>query len=204
MDEIDGPTRTADVLVLDFTEGVRPPKQKRVKSSNPKAIRKRIRKGTAALEGELELLYQDRKPLHDWDYEELARGRPRGTNGQFNGPAPRWITPAIRDEATRRLRAKGLQELGSHLGDAIKVTADLMNDDGVDLDGKPLVPANVRLSAAQFIADHVLGRATAKVEVDLGEKTRQMLAGAIILPDGTPQDVLDGEVVDDDDDQGED
>jgi len=190
-------------LVLDFTE-VREPRErkpKRPKSTNPKAIRKRIRRGTAQLEGELELLYADRKVIADWDYEELARGRPRGKNGQFNGPAPKWITPAIRDEATRRLRAKGLADLGAHLGDAIKVTAELMNDDSVDLDGKPAVPATVRLSAAQFIADHVLGRATAKVEVDLGEKTRTMLAGAIVLPDGQPA-VIDGELVDDDE-QGE-
>lgn len=191
-------------VVLDFSTAVepRPRKTKREKSTNPKAIRKRIRKGTASLEGEIELLYRDRKPISEWDYEELARGRPRGKNGQFNGPAPRWITPAIRDEATRRLRAKGLADLGSHLGDAIKVTAEIMNDDSVDLDGKPVVPPNVRLSAAQFIQDHVLGRATAKVEVDLGEKTRSMLAGAIVLPDGSPA-IIDGEVVDDEDEEGD-
>lgn len=199
---MDDDTTDATVLVLDFTE-VPAKRKKREYSTTPKAIRKRIRKGTTKLEGEIELLYQDRKPLADWDYEELARGRPRGVGGKFHGPAPKWITPGIRDEASRRLRAKGLADLGAHLGSAIEVTAALMNDDSVDLDGKALVPASVRLSAAQFIADHVLGRATAKVEVDLGEKTRQMLAGAIVLPDGTPQDVLDGTVVDEDDTEGD-
>lgn len=185
--------------VLDFSEVEEPkvPKARKAKSTNPKNIRKRIRRGTAKLEGELELLYADRKPIEDWDYEELARGRPRGKNGQFNGPAPKWITPAIRDEAKRRLVAKGLADLGTHLGDAIKVTAELMNDDSVDLDGKPLVPPTVRLQAAQFITDHVMGRATSKVELDLGDKTKQMLAGAIVLPDGQPA-IVDGEVVDDD------
>lgn len=198
-------------IVLDFTHADEPRKKRKSRapkpieqrSQSPKAIRKRIRKGTAELETEIELLYRDRKPIAEWDYEELARGRPRGSNGQFNGPAPRWITPAIRDEAQRRLKAKGFQALGAHLGDAIRVTAEIMLDDSVDLDGKPTTPANVRLSAAQFIQDHVLGRATAKVEIDLGEKTRQMLAGAIILPDGTPQDVLDGTVVDDEDEDTE-
>ena len=35
------------------------------------------------------------KPVHDWDMEELAHGRPRGKTGGFQGRAPGWLTADI-------------------------------------------------------------------------------------------------------------
>lgn len=170
-------------------------------SKNPSAVRARIRRGSGKVLEDITVLAETRKPLAEWDFEELAHGRPRDRNGRFTGQQPKWLTPAIRDEAAKRLKSMARQKMSAHVGEAIKVMTDLMKEDGVDLDGKPLVTAAERIKAATFIIEQTVGKATAKVEVEVGDKTRQMLAAAIMLPDGSPMygagDVLEGELVTD-------
>jgi hypothetical protein len=61
--------------------------------------------------------------------------------------------------------------LSGHVSDAIKVVADLMMNADDD---------RLRLQAATFIVEHVVGKARASVELDLGEGARGFLAKALV------------------------
>lgn len=162
-----------------------------------KNARARIRHNSGKISTAFEDLY---KPVEEWDMEELAKGRPRAVNGTWAGSTPKWITPAIRDEAQRRLQTMGRSMLREQLFDAVKVVANLATDDETDDDGKPLVPASVRLQAATYLIDQVLGKPTAKVELDAGQNLKDMLAGALVLPGGASATVIEGELVNDEED----
>jgi len=53
------------------------------------------------------------KPIEEWDWQELARGRPRCADGTFKGVAPQWVTLAVRNEAKRRLLARANAEIAA-------------------------------------------------------------------------------------------
>lgn len=136
------------------------------------------------------------KPVEDWDMEELARGRPRARNGTWAGKTPMWLTPAVRDEARRRFADMSRMQLTEHLGDCIKVVAELATCDDVDEKGNFIVPASVRLSAATYVIDQILGKATGKVEHTADDKFASFLAGAMVLEGGeSAHPVIEGTVV---------
>lgn len=176
-------------------------------SSRPRAVRRRLRENVNRLEEEItkdiETLYQ--KPIDEWDWEELSRGRPRGADGKFQGDKPKWITPAVQAEARRRMRTLTEDELMTHAMDAIKVLKELMTDQGIDDFGKPTTPGSVKLQAAQYILNHVIGTPKARVEVNDGANPlAELMGGVLVNPDGQPSHiVIEGEVVEDDDDGGE-
>lgn len=147
---------------------------------------------------DINILYK--KPVAEWDMEELARGRPRGPNGKFQGPRPTWITPVILREASDRLRQLTKDELATYAGDAVRVMGELMKSTDVDEDGKPIVSAKTRLDAAKYVLDQIIGKPTLPVEHS-GNVTLQHLMGSILVnPDGREaHPVIDGEVVEDDD-----
>lgn len=156
--------------------------------------RHRARRAGAKLERELEIIYE--KPLDEWDLEELARGRPRARNGTWAGGSPRWLTPAIREESQKRFQEMARGQLVGHLEAAISVVGELATCDEVDERGNFIVPASVRLSAATYVIDQILGRATAKVEHDVTDKFGAFLAGAMVLEDGEDaHPVIEGAVV---------
>jgi len=124
-----------------------------------------------------------RKPLDEWDLEELARGKPRDKNGGFQGTAPKWITPVIMQEAKRRLHVGALSTLGALVGDAIKVVHTMMMDDSTDDNGRPIVDSRTRLACAMFIIDHVLGKPKQRVEMEADGGFRTMLAKALLMRD---------------------
>jgi hypothetical protein len=126
------------------------------------------------------------KPVEDWDWEELTRGRPRKRNGELGAPSPAWLTPVVRREIERRLGVVGKQKLAEHLDVAIATFAKLLTDDERDDRGRPLVPPAVRLQAASFIYEHLVGKATTRVEVEAHtDEVFFRLAGAMVV-DGTP------------------
>jgi len=182
-------------------------------SVEPRQVRNRLRRAGATMDRiteDMEILY--RKPLSDWDDEELARGRPRNGKGQFNGPVPRWVTPVIQQEAKRRLVEQTFGKMSAHIDSAIKVVVNLMLSTEVDDKGKPIVDAATQLKAAMWILENVMGKPKALVELSTPEDiTRQAIASAIVLDDGKPQGhltTIEGELVDDeeedfDDDNGE-
>lgn len=140
-------------------------------SRKPEHIRKRMRNRTGPLAEDIEMLANAIKPVEEWDLEELARGRPRDKDGHFRGRAPIWITPALRSEAARRLKVEAMSYLSGHVEDAIKVLADLMLNAEDD---------KIRVDCAKFIIEHVVGKATAAIQVDLGGGVRELLASAVV------------------------
>lgn len=179
----------------------------RPRSEKPGATRARIRRQGKKMDRDIEILYQ--KPMDEWDMEELARGRPRNKAGNFQGPRPTWITPIILKQASEKLRQLTTQELSVYAGDAVRVMAALMKEDGTDFDGKPLVPPSVRLQAATYVMDQIIGKPKSQVEVTGNVVLESLMAEVLVNDDSGAHahPVLDGEVVEDtaeedDDDDG--
>lgn len=167
-------------------------------STDPAQIRRRLRRGKNREEDIA--LYAEHshyfKPVHDWDLEELAHGRPRGKNGGFQGRAPGWLTAEIVREARKRLVDHTSGLLGKHVEFAVRTMIKLIKSEEYDEKGRPIVDAKTKLQACMFIIEHVKGKPQQFMEVDATNFTRQMVAAAIILDDGSPQDepvVLEGE-----------
>jgi hypothetical protein len=161
------------------------PRDRSTMSQKPSAVRGRIKRANKRLEAATEdigIFYN--KPVEEWDFEELQRGRPRSHNGRFTGAKPAWITGAVLAEAQKRLKSLTKQELHMHANAAIAVIADLMVDDRVDRLGKPVTSSATKLQAATYVLDHIIGKSTAHVEVEGSLQLNQMLAAVIINPDG--------------------
>jgi hypothetical protein len=171
-------------------------------SKDPANVRKRIRRREVPLMRDMKTLASARKPIEEWDTEELARGRPRDKDGHFRGPSPKWITTFIMAEAKRRLQADALSTLGSYVLDAVKVIHDLMMSTARDDNGKPIVDAKTRLAAAMFIIEHTVGKPRQAIDVSAdGDGYKAFLAGALKMVDteGRLVDahpVIEGDVVD--------
>lgn len=192
--------------------GARPKDESKL-SRDPKQIRNRLRRRATqpkAFKADLEMMYEaGYKPVDEWDLEELARGKPRDKEGKFRGRPPRWITAEVAQEAKKRLVQETLGGLTRHVHSAIKAIAWLITCDEVDDKGKLIVDPATKLKAAMFVIENIAGKPKSVIEVEAADFTRRMIASAIILDDGTPQDhrvVLEGQIVDEedeDDDQSE-
>lgn len=163
-----------------------------------KNARRRARKAVAQADvgREIEILY--RKPIEEWDDEELARGRPRDKNGGFLGKRPSWLTPALQSERQRRLRQLMADELGTFAADALRTIHSVMTDDRRDEFGKPLVSASVRLDAGKYLVDQFMGKATTTVDVHNGNTLAELMTGILVNADGEPShQIIEGTVVED-------
>ena len=170
-------------------------------SREPRQIRNRLRRGSANITADIEMLYS--KGLEDWDWEELARGMPRNKLGTFSGKAPKWITPMVQIEAKRRLLSQVHGEMAVYLSDAIKTVVSLMGSTKLDDNGRPIVDAKTKLAAATFIIEHLIGKPQSALTIEAKvEEKHKAIAAAIILDDGSSQDglVIDGDIVGDEDD----
>ena len=165
------------------------PTRKRPVSTDPEMIRRRVRRGGKFLKQDIAMLadaYGGGKPLEEWDDQELAHGRPRDVGGGYRGRPPIHIAPAVAAEARRRFTDGQYSKMRGYLGHAIMVVAKIMMDQNED--------SRVRLDAAKFVIEHVLGKATTKVEIDASKDVRAMLASALVMPDGSPaHPVIDGQ-----------
>lgn len=154
-------------------------------SHKPSAVRGRIKRATKRMEAASEdvgIFYN--KPVDEWDFEELQRGRPRSSNGRFTGMKPNWVTPVVMAEAQKRLKSLTKQELHMHANTAISVIAQLMTDERCDDNGKPLTTSATKLQAATYVLDQIIGKATTHVEVEGSVELTQMLAAVVVNPDG--------------------
>lgn len=165
-------------------------------SREPVAVRQRMRRRNLRTMDDMKILADARKPLEEWDMEELARGRPRDANGGFSGAPPKWITPVVTMEAKRRLQLGALGELGTMVGNAIRVVYDMMMNDSTDDNGRPIVDAKTRLSCAMFIINHVLGTPKQRVDIEGGSQFKHILASALVVRDERGQMVQAHPVVD--------
>lgn len=150
----------------------------------PKQIRARARRradrATIMSEQEQEYLY--RKPVSDWDQEELAHGRPRATDGSFRGAKPAWITRAVHEEAMERYTQVVKASMNVSTNDALSVLQQLINDDERDDKGKPIVPAGVKLEASKFLIEHVIGKPKQRIENDVSVTLQGILAQVMVNP----------------------
>lgn len=187
------------------------PKDESKLSQEPRQIRNRIRRNAkknairdGRIERDIEMLYK--KPIAEWDLEELARGRPRTPAGNFQGGVPKWITPVILAEAKKRLLTETFGQMAAHVDLAIRTVVKVMNDEEVDDKGKPTTDSRTKLTAAMFVIEHITGKPKAIVEVDAADFTKSVLASAIMLDDGMPQGhlAIEGEFTVDDEEEWDD
>lgn len=163
-------------------EGNPPPPKKRgrpAKSTNPKQLRARARRKQIAVEEALEALH---KPLVEWDDEELARGRPRAKDGTFKGRTPEWINRKVHEEAVRRFQEIVRRDMNVLTVDALKKLGELLEEDSVDSNMKPVVSASVQADIAKFLVEHVIGKPTTRVEQDISVRLQAVLGASIVNP----------------------
>lgn len=185
------PTRTRTNRRVSKTEDL---------ADDPKKIRRRLQKnGDRALErlrADVAALYPE-KPIEEWDFEELQAGFPRDANGEFNKKyrygekRPKWITPVVLEEAAKRLKTMTRREMGMYAGDAIKVMAQLMQNSRVDL---------VKFNAAKYILDQLIGMPTQRIEAEGTINVQSFLATVMENMDGEKYNVIEGTIVEDDED----
>jgi hypothetical protein len=138
-----------------------------------KRTENRVKRDVTRAKADLAIIY--RKPVEEWDFEELRRGQPRDEEGNFRKKRPSWVTTIVLEEASRRLKSSALTELSVHSGAAIGVMHELMMQGESD---------SVRFQAAKYILDQTMGMATQRVEVQNNVKFTDMLADVIVNADG--------------------
>lgn len=154
---------------------------------NKQQIYRRMKRARDAFEKKMnispaEAAIRYKKPLDEWDADELARGRPRNSKGKFSGPNPTWVTAEVHEEAMDRF--KSIVKTGMRIAtvDAIKVVQDILNDDSTDNRGRPLVAASTKLQAATFLIEHVAGKPTQRIENDVSIKLQAILGSVMVNP----------------------
>lgn len=177
-------------------------------SDKPANVRARLRRKDRKIKmteeqmmDEVQLLPRYKR-VSDWDYEELARGRPRCADGSFKGPMPAWITPLVRREAERRLVDLAKSELATHVSSAVAVIHNLMMDEEVDDDGKPIVSPSVKLDAAKFVIEQIVGKSKQRVDLEAGESVAEFLSqfkGGLVKRTGEAYKPRRGQIVIDED-----
>lgn len=156
-------------------------------SQDPRSIRKRLRRGTQ--DPEAARIAMGGKAIEEWDHEELARGRPRRSDGTFKGPIPAWVTDELQEEAARRFKRWLRNEMAAKSIPAMRAVADLVEDAESD---------RVRLDAAKFLLEHVVGKPQQEVTGDIRMNIQHLLANVLVTPEG--DEAIDAEIIDDDDD----
>lgn len=146
------------------------------------------------------------KPVKDWDFEELQKGRTRDPEtGKFRmGPKPKWITDIVMGEVQKRLELMTRQELAGHTKTALGAIRMLLTDDREDENGRPFTSSATKLAAATYVLDQIIGKPTTRVQVDASVNVNNFLAKVMVNPDGEDaHPVIEGEVaeeeVEDDD-----
>jgi hypothetical protein len=170
--------------VMDFTDADVPEyKTGTKKVMSKKQIRARARRAGKIHKEEMEKLY---KPLEEWDEEELARGRPKASDGTFRGSSPQWITREIHEAAMTRFKGIIEGKMRGETVEAMKLIHKVLTDEEVDEKGRPLVSAGTKLDAAKFLIEHAVGKPTQRVETDISVRLQGLLAVATVGPGSMP------------------
>lgn len=148
-------------------------------SNKPAAIRARMRRNRTKLNVDYDAFVaavsHRYKPLDEWDYEELERGKPRNADGGWHGRRPTWITPLVQAEIARRLKAGTMEQIQSAAGSAVKVLMAFLEDEE---------EPHLRFRAAQLLLEYVIGKPDQKLTVDGDIRLQAVLADALVLEDG--------------------
>lgn len=155
----------------------------------------------------MEKLYK--KPVEEWDWEELAHGKPRNKDGDFKGNSPKWVTRAVHEEAIRRFNQMLNAKVRVVSSPALDVLMNLMldqqlvyNDEGEAV--RYIVPPSVKSQIAQYLVDRVGGKPTQTIEskADVQVQLQSILAGSVVNP-GQVVEIDEVEEEDDNDDDDE-
>jgi hypothetical protein len=154
------------------------------KMLTPKQIRARARRKMARSErmSDQEFEYLYKKPVEEWDLEELAHGRPRNSNGKFSGPKPKWINAAVYEEAMEKYTMAIKSGMNVTTVDALTVIGELLKNEDLDDKGKPIVPPGTKLDAAKFLIEHVIGKPKQRIESDVSVKLQGILGAVMVNP----------------------
>lgn len=178
----------ATVRIIDFSEteepgfvgGTNVPRTPVLNdAAHKKQIRRRVRRRKKITKAEFDVLY---KPIEEWDMEELARGRPRDKNGGFRGKQPTWMTRQMHEQIMSQFNKVVKGKLNVRAVQALAVIGEVLTDDRVDPRGRPIIPFSVKLDAAKWLVEHVVGRPTVHVEADVNHKITAMLAAVSASP----------------------
>lgn len=123
------------------------------------------------------------KPFEEWDEEELAQGRPRASDGTFRGPKPAWISRQVHEEAVRVFTEKVQSEMRGIIPTALTTVQMILESTETDKRGRPVVPYGVKLDAAKWVVEHLVGKPTQRVEADISVRLQGMLANVMVTPD---------------------
>jgi hypothetical protein len=150
----------------------------------PKQIRSRARRKMKRNEymSDQEMEYLFRKPVEDWDLEELAHGRPRNSKGHFTGPNPKFVTAEMHERAMEKYTAAVKTGMRVATVDALGLLKELITSEATDDRGKPLVAASTKLDAAKFLLEHVVGKPTQRIESDVSVKLQGILGQVMVNP----------------------
>jgi hypothetical protein len=78
----------------------------------------------------------------------------------------------------------------------------VLMDDRLDGEGKPRVPASVRVDAAKYLVDQFMGKAKVSVDVNEHNPLMELMVGVLVNPDGEPShQIIEGSVIDPADDE---
>lgn len=156
------------------------PKQIRARARRKYARAQKTGKKAIVTSEELHWLY---KPLEQWTIDELAAGRPANPDGSgFKGPKPKWITQEVHEEAMDRFAKVIKGTMNEHTVDALETIQMILTNDKLDNRGRPLVSANVRLDAAKFLLEHVVGKPKQHITQDISVKLQGLLGSVMVNP----------------------
>ena len=180
----------ATAQMVDFSEADEdPPEDDRPRTSKgqlatPKQIRARARrvlkKGRKLSDEDFELWAG--KPVDEWDLEELARGRPRDKRGGFAGKPPAYMPRAVHERIAERFKMVIRDGMNQNAVAALGVIQNLLANDDYDEKGKPLVGANVKLDAAKWLLEHVVGKPVQPTQTDVSVKLQGILGAVMVNP----------------------
>lgn len=122
------------------------------------------------------------KPVEEWDDEELARGRPKASDGSFRGSTPQWVSRQIHEEAVKVFTERAQGSLRGLVPMALETIEYIIQNKDTDEDGKPLVPMSTKLDAAKWAVEHLVGKPTQRVQADISVRLQAVLAHALVQP----------------------
>jgi hypothetical protein len=81
-------------------------------------------------------------------------------------------------------RFKGLvrENMNSMTLDALTVMRQVIGDEEEDKRGRPRVPASVKIQAAQYLLDHIVGRPMQPTKSDISVKLQGILGAVMVNP----------------------
>lgn len=171
-------TGTREPVSLGSKGGVR---GRPITSKERKQIRQRARRKLNKLApDEQEALWG--KDISQWDMEELARGRPRASDGTWKGKPPGFINRQMHEEILKRFESIVREEMNGHTIHALEIIQTILTDDERDEKGKRVTPRGTQLEAAKFLIEHVIGKPKQRTETDISVKLQGILGHAMVMP----------------------